>query len=110
MGECIFCKIVDGSIPAQRVYEDANMIAFKDINPKADTHILAIPRKHIDRLDAVIETDKALVADIMSTLPAVAKTQGLTDFRVIINNGAEAGQEVFHLHIHVLGGGKLPGF
>ncbi len=110
MNDCIFCKIVAGAIPAQRVYEDDLMIAFKDINPKAPVHLLAVPRLHLARLDGLDDSHRELIAHMMLTLPRLAREQGAGDFRTIINNGAGAGQEVPHLHMHILGGGKLPGF
>ncbi len=110
MSDCIFCKIIAGEIPSQRVYEDDRMIAFKDINPKAQVHLLVIPRLHVTGLDALTAQHKDLIAHMMLQLPQIAGSQGIKDFRTIINNGAGAGQEVFHLHIHVMGGKQLPGF
>lgn len=100
----IFSKILNGEIPSDRVYEDDQCIAFRDINPVAPTHILVIPRKEIPRLDAMEESDEALVGHLMYVATKVAKSEGLSDFRLIVNNGAGAGQTVFHLHLHVVGG------
>ena len=100
----IFSKILNGEIPSDRVYEDDQCIAFRDINPVAPTHILVIPRKEIPRLDAMEESDEALVGHLMYVATEVAKSEGLSDFRLIVNNGAGAGQTVFHLHLHVVGG------
>ena len=100
----IFARILKGEIPSDRVYEDERCIAFRDINPVAPTHILVIPRKEIPQLDAMEEADEALVGHLMFVATKVAKQEGLKDFRVIVNNGAGAGQTVFHLHIHVVGG------
>jgi histidine triad (HIT) family protein len=109
--DCLFCKIARGEIPAEVVYEDADMMAFHDIAPKADTHLLLIPKKHIASLDDVAAEDADLMAAMMRTLPELAKAQGLdSGFRTIINTGKGGGQVVFHLHIHVLGGRNLPGF
>jgi histidine triad (HIT) family protein len=111
MSDCLFCKIAAGEIPADIVYEDDQMVVFKDIAPKADVHLLAIPRIHIESLDDVEESHGALIAYMMGKLPELAKQQGLdTGFRTIINTGAGGGQVVFHLHIHLLGGSNLPGF
>jgi histidine triad (HIT) family protein len=111
MSDCLFCKIAAGEIPADIVYEDDQMVVFKDIAPKADVHLLAIPRSHIESLDDVEESHDALIAYMMRKLPELAKQQGLdAGFRTIINTGAGGGQVVFHLHIHLLGGSNLPGF
>ena len=111
MSDCLFCKIAAGEIPADIVYEDDQMVVFKDIAPKADVHLLAIPRSHIESLDDIEESHDALIAYMTRKLPELAKQQGLdTGFRTIINTGAGGGQVVFHLHIHLLGGSNLPGF
>lgn len=103
----IFGKILRGEIPSDRVYEDDRCIAFRDINPTAPTHILVIPRKELPRLDAMDAGDEALVGHLMRVATLVAKSEGLDDFRVVVNNGAGAGQTVFHLHLHVIGGRSL---
>ena len=103
----IFGKILEGEIPSDRVYEDALCIAFRDINPTAPTHILVIPRKPLPRLDAMDESDEPLVGHLMRVATIVAKQEGLEGFRVVVNNGAAAGQTVFHLHLHVVGGRSL---
>ena len=100
----IFGRILRGEIPADRVYEDEHCIAFADINPVAPVHLLVIPRKEIPRLDAMEEADEALVSHLMRVATLVARQQGLDDFRLVVNNGAGAGQTVFHLHLHVIGG------
>jgi histidine triad (HIT) family protein len=111
MSDCIFCKIVAGEIPSSKVYEDDLLYVFKDINPKADVHLLVIPKMHIARLDHANETHSDLLAKMLLILPKLAVSQGLNDgFRTIINTGPGGGQEVDHLHIHLLGGGNLPGF
>lgn len=108
--DCVFCKIVAGEIPAPRLYEDESIIAFPDINPKADVHLLVVPKKHIASLDALAPEDDGLIAHCMRVLPQLARDHGLdAGFRTIINTGAGGGQEVMHLHIHVLGGSSLPG-
>jgi histidine triad (HIT) family protein len=109
--DCLFCKIVAGKIPSQRVHEDDQCIVFKDIHPKADTHLLVVPRRHVASLDDLNETHDQTMAHMLRLLPALAKGQGLnTGFRTIINTGPGGGQEIYHLHIHLLGGKRLPGF
>lgn len=105
--DCVFCKIVAGEIPSKKVYEDDQIVAFYDIEPKAPVHVLVIPRQHISGADAVTAENSAVVAHIFETIPAIAKKVGLTDFRVVTNNGLQAGQTVHHLHFHILGGGML---
>jgi histidine triad (HIT) family protein len=111
MTDCLFCKILNGDIPSDKVYEDDQIYVFKDIFPKADVHILVIPKIHIARLDQTTQEHAQLLSHMMLSLPELAKQQGLNDgFRTIINTGPGGGQEVDHLHIHLLGGPTLPGF
>lgn len=111
MSDCIFCKIVAGELPADKVFEDDKVLVFKDINPQARVHLLVIPKQHIVSLDELDESHDLLMAHMMRLMPGLAKEQGLDEgFRVIINTGPGGGQIVFHLHLHLLGGGKLPGF
>lgn len=111
MADCIFCKIISGQQTTELLFENDNIVVFKDIFPKAPVHLLVVPKKHIDSLKALTMEDSELIAHIMLQLPQLAKSQGLEGFRTIINTGKEGGQEVFHLHIHLVGGGpKLPGF
>lgn len=111
MSDCIFCKILAGDIPSTKVFEDDQIYVFKDIYPKADVHLLVIPKQHIARLDEAKAEHADLLAHMMLSLPTLAKSQGLdTGFRSIINTGPGGGQEVDHLHIHILGGSNLPGF
>lgn len=111
MSDCLFCKILDGDIPSDNVFEDDQIFVFKDIAPKADVHLLVIPKIHIARLDQATETHANLLAHMLLTLPELAEKQGLdTGFRTIINTGPGGGQEVDHLHMHLLGGQSLPGF
>lgn len=105
--DCIFCKIVAGEIPSKKVFEDEQILAFYDIDPKAPTHVLVIPKTHITGAAAVTAENSAVVAHIFETIPTIANELGLTDFRVVTNNGADAGQTVHHLHFHILGGGVL---
>jgi histidine triad (HIT) family protein len=111
VSDCLFCKIAAGEIPSDTVYEDDQVIVFKDLYPKADVHLLVVPREHIASLNELDASHDALMAQMMRLLPKLAKEHGLDDgFRTIINTGPGGGQEIFHLHIHLLGGGNLPGF
>ncbi|WP_439134585.1 histidine triad nucleotide-binding protein, partial [Pseudomaricurvus sp.] len=101
----IFTRIINGEIPADKVYEDDDCICIKDISPKAPVHLLLIPRKPIPRLVDATADDKALLGALMVKAGEIAKENGVGDaFRLIVNNGEEAGQTVFHLHLHILGG------
>ncbi len=109
MDNCIFCKIASGRIPAAKVYEDEEMLVFKDIEPKAKVHLLAIPKVHFKLLSQMDENSSAIVGRMMAKIPDIAKESGCQNgYRLVINQGGDAGQEVFHLHIHILGGEKLP--
>lgn len=102
--DCIFCKIVKGEIPSQKVYEDDLVLAFKDINPCAPVHILVIPKKHIASAVALTEEDDKLIAHIFKVIREIAKEQELTNgFRLVSNVGVDGGQSVKHLHFHILG-------
>ncbi len=105
--DTIFGQIARGELPADVVYEDDRALAFRDINPQAPSHILVIPRKPIAMLSAAEEGDEALLGHLMRAAANVAQQEGLDDFRVVVNNGAGAGQTVFHLHLHVIGGRAL---
>jgi len=106
---CIFCKIVAGEIPAAKVFEDERALAFRDINPQAPTHALVIPREHIASLGDAVESHEALLGHLLLIGARVAREAGLAEsgFRTVINTGAGAGQSVFHIHAHVLGGRRL---
>jgi histidine triad (HIT) family protein len=107
--DCIFCKIVAGNIPATKVYEDDDVIAFNDIHPIAPVHFMIVPKEHIESLASAEDKHQALLGKILLLAPKLAKQQGLKGFRTMINTGREGGQEVFHLHVHVFGGGaSLP--
>ncbi|WP_196138813.1 histidine triad nucleotide-binding protein [Aliikangiella sp. G2MR2-5] len=109
MDDCLFCKIERNEIPSERVYEDDDVFVIRDIAPKADTHLLVIPRKHIASLNNLLPEDEGLMGKIMLLLPKLAKDQGLdSGFRTIINTERGGGQEIFHIHFHILGGGHLP--
>ncbi len=104
MTDTIFGKILRGEASADIVYEDDRAVAFRDVNPRAPSHILVVPRKPIERLSTSDEGDEALLGHLLRVACRVASDAGLEDFRVVVNDGAGAGQTVFHLHIHVLGG------
>ncbi len=107
---CLFCKIIAGDIPSNKVYEDDKALAFRDIAPQAPTHILVIPKEHLDSVDAVTAENAAIVSHIFTLIPQIAKAEGLTGgYRVVSNCGADAGQTVPHLHFHILGGAELDG-
>lgn len=111
MSDCLFCKILAGEIPSDKIYEDDKMFVFKDLYPKAEVHLLAIPRLHIESLNEVSDEHDEIMTHMIKQLPKLAKEQGLNDgFRTIINTGEGGGQVVFHLHMHLLGGNNLPGF
>ena len=104
----IFSKVIRREIPADIVYEDELCLAFRDINPQAPTHVLLIPKKEIDSLSSADGADQALLGHLMLAAAKVARQLGVGDaFRLVVNNGAEAGQSVFHLHLHILAGRKL---
>ena len=106
--DCLFCKIIAGEIPSNKVYEDETMLAFHDINPEAPVHVLVIPKTHIASADGVNAENSAVVAHIFEVIPAIAMKEGLTEgYRVVSNCGDDAGQTVHHLHFHILGGKKL---
>lgn len=107
--DCIFCKIINKEIPSSIVYEDDEILAFKDIAPLAPVHIVVIPKKHIEKITQISEADEALIGKIYTVINKIAVEQGIAEegFRVIINCGENGGQEVKHIHFHLLGGVKL---
>ena len=106
---CIFCKIIKGEIPSQKVYEDDFMLVFKDIEPKAKVHLLAVPKMHFKLISEADEEELEAIAHMLSVIPEVAAKNGFANgYRLVINQGDDAGQTVFHLHIHILGGEELP--
>ncbi len=106
--DCLFCKILAGEIPSDRVYEDDDVVAFRDINPCAPTHVLVIPRKHIATALAAEPGDAALLGKLMLAANEVARREGIEDgVRYVMNVNAGAGQDVFHIHLHVVGGRGL---
>ncbi len=106
MSDCIFCRIVEGDIPSTMVHEDDESLAFEDLNPQAPVHVLVIPKRHIVSLADAQEADLSLLGRLMLTCSHVAKQKGLDEsgYRVVTNIGRNAGQTVFHLHLHILGG------
>jgi len=109
MSDCLFCKIVAGEIPAKKLYEDDDVLAFWDIAPQAPVHFLVIPKKHISAPADVTEEDEKVIGKLMRIGAQIAAENGTGDaFRAIFNNGAKAGQVVFHIHMHVLGGKEKP--
>lgn len=107
--DCLFCNIVGGETPADIIYQDERSIAFRDINPQAPVHVLVVPRDHMESLDDASQKDEALLGHLLRVAARVANEQGLSEsgYRTVINTGAGAGQSVFHLHVHVLGGRSL---
>jgi len=103
---CLFCRILSQEIPAEVVHQDERSIAIRDINPQAPTHLLVIPQEHIESLDDASQKDEALLGHLLRVAARLANAAGLAEsgYRTVINNGAGAGQSVFHLHVHVLGG------
>jgi len=106
--DCLFCKVVRGEVPAQVVHETERTVAFRDIAPAAPTHVLVVPREHHPDLAALVAADPGLAAQVLAAATDVARQEGLAQgYRVVVNTGADAGQSVFHLHVHVLGGRGL---
>ena len=101
MTDCIFCKIINGDFGTEFVYEDETAVVFKDINPKADIHLLVVPKKHVADLN---ECSEELIGKLMAVVKKVTTQEGIKSYKTLINTGKEAGQEVFHLHIHILSG------
>ena len=109
MSDCLFCAIAEGKIKASLVYQDGALVGFKDIAPKAPVHILIIPRKHVVGVLDLEPSDGALIGQIFQVAGKLAREQGIAEsgFRVVVNSGADAGQSVFHLHYHLLGGRQM---
>ena len=109
MNDCVFCKIRDGIIPSPKLYEDEEVFVIRDIEPKAKCHYLVIPKKHFKLLSEMNKQDEAMLGRTFAKIASLAPSLGLENgYRIIINQGDDGGQPVFHLHIHVLGGEKLP--
>ncbi len=109
MEECLFCKIIKGEIPSKKVYEDEEILAFEDINPAAPIHILVIPKKHIESLAHLEKEDESVIGKIYSVINKIAEDKGFKQegYRVIVNCGKNGGQEVMHLHFHLLAGQRF---
>ena len=109
--DCIFCKIVAGEMGGPPLYQDEEVTAFRDINPQAPTHILIVPNKHMASVSEATEEDRALLGKLLLTAAKLAQDEGVTDegYRLVINNGPQAGQVVFHLHVHLMGGRNMRG-
>lgn len=109
MADCLFCKVVAGDVPARIIYEDDRVVAFRDIKPQAPLHVLIVPRQHIATLNDLTEADDPLVGELLRRAAVIAREHGVADrgYRTVFNCQAEAGQTVFHIHLHVLGGRAL---
>lgn len=105
--DCIFCKIIQGDIPAAKLFEDEELLAFRDISPAAPLHFLVIPKKHISGPAAVHEEDDRLIGKMLRIGGEIANKEGFEAFRAVFNNGERAGQTVFHIHLHIIGGREL---
>jgi histidine triad (HIT) family protein len=109
MSNCLFCKIINREIPGAIVYEDGRLLAFNDINPQAPTHILVVPKRHIASLNDLTEEDDGLVGEMVRRAAAIARERGIAEggFRTVFNTNRDAGQTVFHIHLHLLGGRNM---
>ena len=106
MPDCLFCKIIEREIPASIVYEDDRVLAFNDINPQASTHVLVVPKRHVESLNDLSADDDQMVGEVVRRAAAIAKERGISDggFRTVFNTNRDAGQTVFHIHLHLIGG------
>ena len=102
--ECIFCKIVDGEIPSELIYKDDNVVAFKDLNPQAPTHLLFVPTIHVENAAELAKISPVVLGALFKAVGKVAQDRAITDYRTVFNTGAGAGQSVFHAHLHLLSG------
>jgi histidine triad (HIT) family protein len=109
MSDCLFCKIVEREIPASVVYEDDRVLAFNDINPQGPTHILVVPKRHIETLNDLTEADDSLIGEVVRRASVLARERGISNggFRTVFNTNRDAGQTVFHIHLHLIGGRHL---
>ncbi len=109
MADCLFCKIIAREIPATIVYEDDRVLAFNDINPQASTHVLVVPKRHVATLNDLTADDDAMIGEVVRRAAAIAKERGISvgGFRTVFNTNRDAGQTVFHIHLHLIGGRSL---
>ena len=108
--DCIFCKIISGDIPSNKVYEDDKIVAFYDLQPQAPVHVLIIPKEHIENVDGITQENSAVIAYIFSKIPSIAKTLNLENgYRVVTNCKSDGCQSVYHIHFHLMGGKQLDG-
>jgi len=107
--DCLFCKIIAGEIPSQTVLERDRLVAFRDINPQAPLHVLVVPRDHAPNAATTAETDPGMIGELVSAAAEVAAAEGHTDYNLVFNTGPEAGQTIFHTHLHLLAGKRLWG-
>lgn len=109
MTDCIFCKIINGELPSTNLYNDGQVTAFRDINPAAPTHILIVPKKHIDSINSLTVDDEPLIGHLFFIAKQLAAQEGIAEpgYRLVINTGAESGQTVDHVHLHLLGGRQM---
>ncbi len=107
MTDCLFCKIIRKEIKAKIEYEDEETFVLHDINPQAPTHLLILPKKHISQISECDQESATLLGKVIYQAKQIAEKQGLSDYRLVFNNGAEAGQSVFHIHLHLLGGRRM---
>ena len=109
MSDCLFCRIIRREIPASIVHEDERVLAFDDVNPQAPTHVLVVPKRHIESLNELTAGDDAIVGEVLRRAAAIAKAHGISEggYRTVFNTNRDAGQTVFHIHLHLLGGRSL---
>lgn len=109
MSDCLFCKIIEGEIPSDKVYENEHIFAFRDIDPKAPTHILIIPKEHITTTNDLNESHKTIIGEIMLTAQQLAEVEGIAEsgYRTVFNCNKDGGQAVYHIHLHLLGGRQM---
>jgi len=109
MENCVFCKIINGEIPSDKVYEDDDFLVIRDINPVAPVHLLVLYKKHVGKIHQLDEEDRKKMSRVFEVIAKVAEKEGILEdgYRVVVNNGAQAGQEIDHIHFHVIGGRKL---
>ncbi len=107
--DCIFCRIISGDIPSDTLYQDEQVVAFRDINPKAPVHLLLVPRKHIESLAELSEDEASIMGHLVTVANRLAREAGISEkgYRLVVNSGPEGGQEVPHLHLHLLGGRQM---